>query len=71
MRDDTPEIRKLQDAVRELDCSGPYPVYAVQHRDGRLVRTSAGQIKRFSSPEGAQSYIANLRASGYKVVRYS
>lgn len=71
MRDDTPEIRKLQDAVRELDCSGSYPVYAIQHPNGILFRTSSGAVMRFSSPEGAQSYIANLRASGYKVVRYS
>lgn len=32
---------------------------------------SSGQIKRFSTRESAQSYIANLWASGYKVVRYS
>ena len=28
------------------------PVYAIQHPDGHFVRTSAGQVKRFSSAAG-------------------
>lgn len=66
MIDDTPEIRELEDAVRDFDA-----VYAVKHQDGRFVRTSMGPVKRFSTREDAQSYIANRWASGYIVVRYS
>lgn len=47
------------------------PVYAIQHPDGYFVRTSAGQVKRFSSAARAKAHIDTLPCNGYAVVRYS
>lgn len=47
------------------------PVYAIQHPDGYLVRTSAGEVKRFSSAARAKAHIDTLPCNGYAVVRYS
>jgi hypothetical protein len=46
------------------------PVYAIQHPDGHLVRTSAAEVKRFSSEDRAQMLIDTLPCNGYSVVRY-
>jgi hypothetical protein len=47
------------------------PVYAIQHPDGYFVRTSAGQVKRFSTAASAKAHIDTLPVNGYAVVRYS
>lgn len=47
------------------------PVYAIQHPDGWFVRTSAGQVERFSSAASAKSHIDTLPCNGYAAVRYS
>lgn len=47
------------------------PVYAIQHPDGWFARTSAGEVKRFSSAARASNYRETLPVNGYKIVRYS
>lgn len=50
---------------------GDGPVYAIQHPDGWFVRTSAGEVERFSSAAMAKRCIDGLPVNGYRVVRYS
>jgi hypothetical protein len=66
--DSTPEIRELEDAVKDFASE---PVYAIQHPDGRFVRTSAGEVKWFSSAARAYAHRETLPVNCYKIVRYS